>query len=167
MIGLLLIAAYCVLCIFGLRKMYRIDTLRSRPLLRNLTVVTMTATLTVVPVLDELVGKYQFAHLCASNGLQAVNLGRLAGKKVKIEHKDRNPVPGALIPTKQDDVALTDATSGELLATYKDYYAEGGWLVRYTWLSLGASGPMLFPGNGCGWHHEVQLLSSARVSVVD
>ena len=100
------------------------------------------------PFVDEIIGKYQFEALCKANGMESTDVSKARGKKVKAKYEGERRVTGTIMPIYETDVLFTDADTGEVLIQHKIYRASGGWLMRYTWLSMGSNHPMLFPG-GC------------------
>lgn len=101
------------------------------------------------PFVDEAIGKRQFEALCKSRGIEAADISRARGRKVKVEYGERTILDGTILPIKESDVRFRDTDSGEILIQHKNYYAEGGWLMRHTWLSMGENRPMLFGGSTC------------------
>ena len=121
-----------------------------------------------LPLADEIIGKYQFEALCKANGIESADVSRARGKRVKMTYTDKGFVEsGVLLPTKQDDISLRDADTEEVLLSYKSYFSYGGWLMRYTPISMGSSGPMLFKGNGCGYGQEQQIFSSNQITLTN
>jgi hypothetical protein len=107
-------------------------------------------------LLDEIIGKYQFEALCKANGIESIDVSSAKGMRVKIKYGPRSYINGISIPTKES-TAFFYSANDVLLFKHKDYYAGGGWLMRYTPISMGASHPMLFDGNGCGLHLKRQI----------
>jgi len=123
--------------------------------------------LLTLPFIDEIIGKYQFEALCRANGIESADVSRARGKRVKVEYSERGLLSGTVMPIKVDDVVLKDAESGQVLALYKDYYAFGGWLMRYTPLGMGSEHPMLFSGNGCGLAVKKNVFYVNRISQIN
>ena len=105
--------------------------------------------LLAAPFVDELIGMYQFNVLCKANGIEGADVSKARGKRVKVEYGERKFLAGTIMPIKVSDVLFRDADTSEVLIQHKNYYAMGGWLMRYTPLSMGSQHPMLFSGNGC------------------
>ena len=114
--------------------------------------------------MDEVIGKYQFEALCKANGIAGADVAKAWGKKVKVDYSERTYVEGTIMPILESDVIFRDADNGEVLIRYKNYYAMGGWLMRYTPLSMGSQHPMLFPRNGCGFAQRDQIFSANQIS---
>lgn len=122
--------------------------------------------LIVAPFIDEVIARHQFEALCRRDGVQSADLSRAAGKKVRVEYGPRVDVEGVATPVQESLVSYRDAETGEVLLRHKDYYAAGGWLMRNTWLSMGANRPILFAGNGCGFTARDSRFAAVNISVV-
>ena len=90
-----------------------------------------------------------------------------SGKKVKVEYSGRELLNGTTLPIKEDDVSFTEVGTGEVVMHVKNYYSEGGWLKRYTWIGMGSHGPLLFDGNGCGLKKRDRRFSEFQISVIN
>lgn len=115
------------------------------------------------PFLDEAIGMRQYDALCKRNGIEAADVSAARGKKVKVEYGARSPVSGTMVPIQESDETFRDAVSGEALIRTKNYYADGGWLMRYTWFSMGGSGPMLFGGSTCDKRREAEIFKAHEI----
>ena len=118
-------------------------------------------------VADEIVGKYQFEALCDANGIQGVDVSKARGKRVKIQYSERRLVEKTIMPIKTSDVFFRDVDNGEVLIHHQNYYAVGGWLMRYTPLSMGSPQPMLFHGNGCGFKNRDEIFVKNKILQVN
>lgn len=149
MIGLMLLAAVavCFVCILWLSN--TLGNLVSNTAYRGIVKVIIFTTILVSPFIDELIGKHQFESLCKANGIESADVSKARGKKVKVEYGERSLVEGTIIPIKQSEVFFKDAETGEIVIQHKNYYALGGWLIRYTPISLGSNHPFLFGGSTC------------------
>jgi len=118
-------------------------------------------------VADEMVGMYQFNALCKANGIESADVSKAQGKRVTVESGERTPLTGTVLPIRTSAELIRDANNGEVLIQYKDYYVKGGWLMRYTPISLGDPTPMLFNGNGCGWELKDRVFSKNQISQIN
>jgi hypothetical protein len=100
------------------------------------------------PFVDEVIGKYQFEALCKANGIESADVSKARGKRVKLEVGTSHPLNGAIMPGTVEDWFYKNADSNEIVIQHMSYFAFGGWLMRYTPVSMGSHHPMLFPG-GC------------------
>jgi hypothetical protein len=123
--------------------------------------------LCALPFVDEVIGRRQFESLCRVNGIESVDLSKARGKKVRVNYGERTALSGTALPIKESWVVFNDASTGEAVIRYKNYYAGGGLLMRYTWLSMGSDHPMLFGGNGCGFVMRDNGFRANQISVVN
>ena len=118
-------------------------------------------------VADEIIGKYQFEALCKTCGVESMDLSAAKGKHVKVEYGERNFVKWTAVPIRESNVNVYSAENNDLLFKYKDYYANGGWIMRYTPISLGYPSPMLFDGNGCGFPLKRQIFRDNNIEQIN
>jgi len=116
------------------------------------------------PFVDEVIGKYQFEKLCKLNGIESADVSKAQGRKVKVEYGDRVPVQGTILPIQESDVSFRDMDTDEILIRHKNYYASGGWLMRYTWLSMGSNHTMLFDGSTCDIRIEQKIFKANSIT---
>lgn len=150
MIGLMVITAFVIWLIASIFLSIKITSWLSARKFSDAIGFVIFPIVFFAPVADEFVGKYQFESLCKSNGIESADITKAIGKKVKVKYGERSFVEKTILPIKQNDVYFSDAETGEIVIQHKNYYAKGGWLMRYTPLSMGYSQPMLFAGNSCG-----------------
>jgi hypothetical protein len=115
------------------------------------------------PFVDEVIGMQQFNALCKANGIESADLSKARGRKVKVGYSKRRPVGGTLVPIQESAVWFRDAESGEIVIEHMNYYARGGWLMRYTWLGMGHGTPMLFSGSTCDLRKEQELFKRNQI----
>lgn len=118
-------------------------------------------------VTDEIIGKQQFETLCKTRGVDSVDVSSARGKSVRRISGERLLLKNNAIPIKASHQVIIDESTKTKLLEYEDYYANGGWLMRYTWLSMGYSRPMLFNGNGCGLSKELELFRANKIHQVN
>lgn len=167
MIGLLLIATFVIWLTGCIWLADRLGNLAAKPQWRAATKLGIFAALVSIPFVDELIGKRQFQALCRTHGIESADVSKARGKTVKVSYGERRPIPGTILPIDDNMVSIRDSDTGEVLVQYRNYYAAGGWVMRYTWLSMGATGPMLFSGNGCGFKIRDNRFSAAQISIVN
>ena len=110
--------------------------------------VGLSLTLLTAPFVDEVIGMYQFEALCKANGIESADVSKARGKRVRLEVGPPAQLNGTITPGKVRDWYYKDAGNNDVLIHHKSYSTPGGWLVRYTPLSMGSNHPMLFQG-GC------------------
>lgn len=149
MSGIILLTALAV-CLWGCIWLANIlGNLAPTPKWRTAVKVGIFIALLASPFVDEFIGKRQFEALCKANGIEGSDVSKARGKRVKVEYGERTSQVGTIMPIKVEDVYFKDADTGELLIQHKNYIAAGGWLMRYTPISMGSPQPMLFDGSTC------------------
>lgn len=113
---------------------------------RSTVKVSIFLALLAAPFVDELIGKQQFEALCKANGIESADVSKARGKRVKLEVSPRSPLKGLVMPGTSESWFYKDVTSDEVLIQHKSFSVFGGWLMRYTPLSMGSHHPMLFSG---------------------
>lgn len=157
MIGLFFIATisiWLVVCIrLAIKLGNSVTNLKWKRPVKFFTLIVLLS----FPFVDELIGKYQFEALCKANGIESADVSKASGRKVRVEYGGRTFIHGTILPIKESDVLFRDADTGEILIRHKNYYASGGWLMRYTWLNLGSNNPILFDGSTCDIRKEQEI----------
>ena len=94
-------------------------------------------TLAVLPFFDELVGRWQFARLCASEAIVWVgpNASTVVAANDLGGFSERT---GLLFPVRQQSIRYADTTNGEVFYTVTAFHTSGGFLMR-AGLGLGNS----------------------------
>lgn len=167
MIGLLFLATVAAWFWASFWLSMKVGRRISKPILSSTARILILVVSLCLPFADEVIGKYQFEALCKANGIESADVSKARGKRVKLEYMELGSLGGTVMPIKVDDIVLKAAGSGEVLTQYKDYYAFGGWLMRYTPLSMGSQHPMLFSGNGCGLALKRGIFEVNRISQVN
>lgn len=144
-----------------------VDRVVPNPRWEKSAMVGVVLVLLTTPFVDEVIGKYQFEALCKANGVESADVLKARGRQVKVEYGERHFVDDTIMPIKVSNVIFRDAASGEVLIQHKNYYATGGWLMRYTPLSMGSPRPMLFGGNGCGFKRRDEILATNQISQIN
>lgn len=89
--------------------------------------------LLVLPVIDEIIGGFQFRALCAKNAELRLGVKSPAGRTTRFSAKPAEElVGGTLVPIFHSHIQYRDIMTDELVAEYHSYVAEGGILVRST-----------------------------------
>lgn len=168
MIGLLFLATVAVwlwVCIWLSRKL---ASLVPAPAWRSPVMWGVLILLLASPFVDEVIGKYQFEALCRANGIESADVSRARGKRVKLDIGTQSPLVGTIMPGTVENKVYRAANSEEIVIQHKDYFAFGGWLMRYTPLSMGSNHPMLFSG-GCivNYVERDAIFSKNNISLVN
>jgi len=109
---------------------------------------------------DELVGMYQFNALCKANGIESADVSKARGKRVNIhdDYFEWHAISGQILPTEETETQIKDAETHDVLARFKNYRTKGGWLMRYTPLSMGSLKSMLFDSSTCDWTVTMEVM---------
>ena len=108
-----------------------------RPLVKTLVAVLSFPLFVVLPFLDEIVGRWQFAHLCKTEAV--VWIGPIADAVVAA--KDVGSFSeriDLLFPVRQQSVRYADLANGQVFYTVTAFHTPGGVLMR-AGLGLGNS----------------------------
>jgi len=109
-----------------------------------------------LPVIDEIVGKRQFANLCKENTALHVDRVAVAGKTVYFEPQPSVTVAGTWVPIRMTQDKYVFATTGETAISFNTLEAKGGKVVQTFGFSEGRA-PLLFRGS-CGPSENVRAL---------
>jgi len=148
MAGLIFLAAVVAFLLFCIWLSKTIGNLVPNAAWRGAVKVGIFLALLAAPFVDEVIGKYQFEALCKANGIERADVSKAQGKRVRLEVGEPLPLYGTIMPGVIKEWLYKDAERNEIVIHHKGYSASGGWLMRYTPVSMGAHHPMLFPG-GC------------------
>ena len=119
-------------------------------------------------LVDEIIGKHQFEALCKANGIESADVSKARGRQVRLEVGERHPLESKVMPGAVENWSYKDADTGEVLIHHKSFYAYGGWIMRYTPLSMGSRHPMLFQG-GCNIDYSARniIFSKNDISLIN
>ena len=132
---------------------------QSQPFRRRVYVLMVFALILPLPVVDEIIGRYQFLALCEEGARPRYDEVKLRGRTVNLRKVPHPEVPGVLeipnrvVPAAIRIIELTidwlDRHTGEPLLSYRRYEAKGGWLMR--WLGL-EGGAMFLEPDACDFN---------------
>lgn len=166
MSGIILLAVLA-LCLWGcIWLANKLGNLPPTPKWRTAVKAGIFIVLLASPFVDEVIGMYQFESLCKANGIEGADVSKARGKRVRGEYASAGLVGGTIMPINVDVISYRDADSGEVLMQYKNYYALGGWLMRYTPISMGSHHSM-FSGNGCDYNATQRIRKAAQITVIN
>lgn len=99
--------------------------------LRRLSVAFIVILLLVLPVVDEIVGGFQFRALCKENAVLKIDAEKIKGKTIRVVINPSNKdVENTAVRIYFSSVAYQDTASGENLGSNSVYTAIGGFLIR-------------------------------------
>ena len=105
--------------------------------------------LLALPVVDEIIGGFQFRALCEKNAVLHIGIANPEGRVTKFSANPANEiVPRTAITIYHTQVEYTDVNSGELVVQFHRYVAKGGVFIRTLGISEGNS-PITMGRSAC------------------
>ena len=102
-----------------------------------------------IPVADEIVGGFQFRALCRDGATLKIDAQKAKGKIVKSIASPSNEIlHGTAIAINHSHIIISDVRTGDEIAIYERYAAEGGWLIRALGISESNS-PLTLGEHSC------------------
>lgn len=98
-----------------------------------------------LPLIDEIVGGRQFERLCKENSMIQVDRATAVGKTVYFVPQPDVEIEGTWVRVVLQPKRFVDATTGEVVVSYNELIAVGGWLIRSLGISEGGM-PLTFRG---------------------
>jgi hypothetical protein len=92
--------------------------------------VLVFALLFVSPFADEIIGGFQFRALCKQGYSPVYDEAKAKGKLVFLKDTPDKRVQNSIIPIREESWEYADINTRELLLSWKEYHAKGGWLSR-------------------------------------
>jgi hypothetical protein len=117
-----------------------------------------------LPVLDEIVGIFQFNHFCSEYSGIRVDRGRATGKTVYVANVPHEEIKGTSVRIVLQPIRFLEATNSEPVMSYNGLNAYGGWLIRTLGISEGNK-PLLFRGS-CWPRDTDRLIKEMNMQVV-
>jgi hypothetical protein len=113
----------------------------------NATRLILFLALLPLPLVDEIVGKWQFERLCRENAEIKIDRATAAGRTVYYQSQPASDVSGTWVPVRRLPQRFVDATTEELVVSYDLLRARGGRFARLFGLSDSGAAPLLFEGS--------------------
>lgn len=98
-----------------------------------------------LPLIDEIVGGWQFARLCKEHDTIQIDRERARGKIVYFAEDPAIEIENTWTPVRQQPWRFLDATTNAPVLSYEKFTAEGGILIRTLKISEG-NAPFTFAG---------------------
>ena len=129
MTGLLLMLVGIVwIVIVSFLVRFKADFILPKPPWRKVAQAGLFALLLPLPIIDEIVGGWQFARLCDANVVR-VNKETARGKTIYLEVSGyEKPIPGTWVKVWTMTSRYLDAANGEVVVSFDHLRAEGGHL---------------------------------------
>jgi hypothetical protein len=133
-------------------------------------VVPLSALLFLVllpmPVIDEIIGGFQFRALCKRYAVQTIDEQNVRGARVvSVGGRDGWDAPDTVIPVRIQPWIYQDATTQKVLISYHTLHAEGGVLIRTLGISETRS-PLLF-SRSCAPPNERAFIKAFNVVITN
>lgn len=151
MSGLFMLALLILWLIFAIIIGRWIGRRFKQPATRTVGTLITFVVLVPLPVVDELIGMWQFDALCKKGAVFQVDSERIKGKSIRlVVDPSWAKVPNTAIPISYSRYSYRDVSRNEELASYIHYDAQGGWLVHALGLFEGGSVPLVMGKPWCG-----------------
>lgn len=148
----------------------RLTTAVKNSLLRTTLMLATVVALLALPVADEIIGGFQFRALCRENAVLKINAEQIKGKTIRIVNDPLNKdVANTIVRIYYTHHSYRNIETGEELASFNDYTADGGILFRS--LAMGNHMPPVIPmtidprtsnaSNSCS-HYATQAVLAAK-----
>ncbi|RZU02312.1 hypothetical protein [Rivibacter subsaxonicus] len=136
------------------------------PGVRVLVGVVAFPVLLLLPLVDEIIGMWQFDALCKKYAVQEIDEPHAKNRKVRYVRRgvDRY-ADGTLVRIRIDPIVYRDAETDQILVSYHTLEAKGGWLIRTLGISETGS-PLLFNA-GCAPPDQDGFKQNFNITVVN
>ena len=140
---LVVVALWLWFCVVLARALLR--RLQARPW-RLLVVPVVFAASFVAPVVDEILGGFQFRALCERDAVLQIDATNVRGRTVKRTWAESFPA-NTVLRIRRVQYRLVDASTGEELGNYVTLSVWGGWLIRVLGISEGNAPLLIHPAS--------------------
>lgn len=163
MSGIILLLVLAI-WIYVVKKLSGFCVLKMQSSLKKTIVYYVVFTiLLITPLVDEVIGKFQFNSLCSLNNRLIFNEDNLKGKTVRTKEVIQRKIHN-IIPITEQTRKWLDVETEEILVVHKMYDAEGGWISRLIGYPDGR--PYTFNGR-CGYVDTYKLFQKLDVTKMD
>lgn len=91
--------------------------------------IFLSALIFIVPVTDDIIGGFQFRALCKENAVLKINEDNAKGKSVFLEGQNFE-LHQFIVPIDNYHLNYRDVETNEVILSWNEYRAQGGWLSR-------------------------------------
>ena len=133
--------------------------------LRWLVSVLVFALLLPLPLIDEIVGGWQFKKLCDVHNVIKIDKEKIRGSTIYYEPEPNVDLKNAWVSIRLQQWSHSYA-NGVMAMQYASLHANGGWLVRKLSMSE-SSAPLLFGASCYPTENPVTLKKSLNVTTLD
>lgn len=119
-----------------------------------------------LPVVDEIVGGFQFEELCRQYSAQAIDEQHAMNRRVVFElPRNAQFLEGTAVEIRIDPHVYRDAETNQVLISYHTLHAKGGWFIRTLGISE-ANSPLLFR-SGCAPKDQDAFKKKFNITVIN
>lgn len=134
---------------------------------RWLVAPTLFTALLILPVVDEIVGGFQFRALCEKGAVLQLGVKKPAGRITRyVGDPIDADVSGTAIPILRSHIEYHDVATGELVASHDRYVAKGGFFVRLLGISENNS-PLTIGAPSCSAENGIALPTQLNFEVIN
>lgn len=128
-----------------------------RPIARTAVALVSFVGFLVLPIVDELIGMWQFDVLCSGDATLAIDADAARGKTVRLVINPSNEVlPGQMLVTYHTHMSYRDVVTNQEIGSFSNYVVKGGWLIRALGL-FDSNVPLVIGKPWCGPENEGSL----------
>lgn len=118
-----------------------------------------------LPLIDEIVGAFQFDALCKKLAVQIVDEENARDKSVVFVSEPTIFASRTAVRIRIEPNIYRDVITDKVLVSYNTLHANGGWLIRALGISNNNS-PLLF-SSGCSPKDELQFKAKFNITVLN
>lgn len=132
--------------------------------IKKIGVGALTVFFFLLPVVDEIIGGFQFRYLCKENVEVFIDKDNAKNKVVIYKSIGNKTWLNYFVPISKNNTSYVDAVTGELLIGWNTYRAKGGWLSRSLNL-MESNAPYTFNGVCGPEKFNKSILSDLNITV--
>jgi hypothetical protein len=166
MTGLLLIVIFIIwLSIVAFVSIWAARRFRSREA-RLFFGVLAFGVLLPAPLVDEIIGKWQFESLCKKYAVVEIDEKNAMNRQVVyVRRKSDQFAEGTAVQIRIDPKVYSDVVTGKVLVSYHQLSARGGWLIRFLGISE-VDAPLLF-NKGCAPKSQKEFIKKFNIKIIN
>jgi len=84
----------------------------------------------ILPVIDEIIGGFQFRALCDRDSVATVNEEKVRNRIVYTQPAPTTYLSGYFLPIRKQHWSYVDPDTGEVVISWNEYIATGGLLIK-------------------------------------
>ena len=138
---------------------------KSPPMKAALSVLVFPLAL-IAPVVDEVIGAWQFSALCKQYAIQMIDEEHAMNRRVlSVGREGGRLAEWTAVRIRIQPWIYKDAETGNVLVSYHTLHADGGWLMQTLGISE-TKRPLVFP-NACGPADRDAFKKKFNVTVIN